>query len=66
MTDEPERDYCAEALASAGVNPNEGGGTNIGWKSGSFTAAQLQSMMFPPLSWILPNTIPAEGVTLLC
>ena len=36
------------------------------WESGSFTAAQLQFMQFPPISWIVPNIIPAEGVTLLC
>jgi AAA domain len=36
------------------------------WKSGSFTAKQLQSMEFPPTSWILLDIIPAEGVTLLC
>jgi len=36
------------------------------WKVGSFSAKELQSMRFPPLSWIIPNIIPAEGVTLLC
>jgi hypothetical protein len=36
------------------------------WKSGSFTAKELQSVQFPPVSWIVPNIIPAEGVTLLC
>ena len=36
------------------------------WKIGSFSAKELQSMAFPPLSWIVRNIIPAEGVTLLC
>jgi hypothetical protein len=36
------------------------------WELGSFTAAELQCMQFPPISWIVPNIIPAEGVTLLC
>ena len=36
------------------------------WELGSFTAAQLQCTQFPPISWIVPNIIPAEGVTLLC
>jgi hypothetical protein len=36
------------------------------WKIGSFSAKELQSMTLPPLSWIVPNIIPAEGVTLLC
>jgi AAA domain len=36
------------------------------WKIGSFSAKELQSMAFPALSWIVPNIIPAEGVTLLC
>ena len=36
------------------------------WKVGSFSAKDLQKMTFPALSWIVPNIIPAEGVTLLC
>jgi AAA domain len=36
------------------------------WKSGSFSAKELQSMEFPPISWIVRNIIPAEGVVLLC
>jgi AAA domain len=36
------------------------------WKAGAFSARQLQSMQFPPIAWIVPNIIPAEGVTLLC
>ena len=47
-------DYVSEALAGAR------------WKSGSFTAKELQSMEFAPISWVVPNIIPAEGVTLLC
>jgi AAA domain-containing protein len=35
------------------------------WKSGCFTAAQLQCMQFAPITWIVSNIIPAEGVTLL-
>jgi hypothetical protein len=48
-----ERDYCEEALRGL-------------WSRETFTAAQLQKMMFPPISWIISNIIPAEGVTLLC
>jgi hypothetical protein len=36
------------------------------WKQGTFTAEQLQGMAFPPVSWIVPDIIPAEGVALLC
>jgi len=36
------------------------------WAEGTFTAEQLQGMTFPPISWIVPNIIPAEGVALLC
>jgi len=36
------------------------------WKDGIFTAKQLQSMTFDPIAWVLPQIIPAEGVTLLC
>ena len=37
-----------------------------GWKQGTFTAKQLQDMTFPPVSWIVKDMIPAEGVALLC
>jgi RecA-family ATPase len=47
-------DYCEEALGGPA------------WRRGAFTAAQLQEMEFPPISWIVSNIIPAEGVTLLC
>src|SRR6516225_6145933 len=36
------------------------------WKSGSFSAKELQSMRFSPIAWIVRNIIPAEGVVLLC
>jgi hypothetical protein len=36
------------------------------WMEGAFTAQQLQGMTVPPVSWIVPDMIPAEGVTLLC
>jgi AAA domain-containing protein len=36
------------------------------WRQGTFTAEQLQEMKFPPVSWIVPDIIPAEGVALLC
>jgi AAA domain len=36
------------------------------WSRDAFTAAQLQKMSFPSIAWIIPNIIPAEGVTLLC
>ena len=38
----------------------------VGWREGTFTGAQLREMTFPPVSWIVPDIIPAEGVTLLC
>jgi AAA domain len=36
------------------------------WKSGAFSAAELQRETFPPLKWIIPNILPAEGLSLLC
>ena len=46
---------------------NEGAASfEAAWKNGSFTAEQLQNMTFPALSWVVPDIIPAEGVTLLC
>jgi hypothetical protein len=36
------------------------------WKQGAFTAEDLQSMAFPPIAWVVPDMIPAAGVTLLC
>jgi hypothetical protein len=36
------------------------------WKQGAFSAKQLQAMTFDPIAWVLPQVIPAEGLTLLC
>jgi hypothetical protein len=36
------------------------------WRQAAFTAEDLRLMTFPPTSWIVPEIIPAEGVTLLC
>jgi RecA-family ATPase len=36
------------------------------WKDESFTAAELQTEIFPALRYIVPNIIPAEGLALLC
>lgn len=36
------------------------------WQQAAFTAEQLRLMKFEPISWIVPEIIPAEGVTLLC
>jgi hypothetical protein len=37
-----------------------------GWRQATFTAEQLRLMKFQPIAWIIPEIIPAEGVTLLC
>jgi len=79
---EGNRDYVGEALkrgssspeaatSTASFNGGEALGDNTAaqqpaWKVGSFSAKELQKMTFPPLSWVIPNIIPAEGVTLLC
>jgi Bifunctional DNA primase/polymerase, N-terminal/AAA domain len=39
---------------------------SMGWKTGLFSAADLQDMTFTPIAWIAPDIIPAEGTTLLC
>jgi hypothetical protein len=36
------------------------------WQQAAFTAEQLRLMTFEPIAWIVPEIIPAEGVTLLC
>jgi hypothetical protein len=57
------------ARSNGGDHPALGDNTAAqqqAWKIGSFSAKELQSMTFPPLSWIVPDIIPAEGVTLLC
>jgi hypothetical protein len=36
------------------------------WKQGSFTAEQLQKMKFTPVSFLVKDIVPSEGVTLLC
>ena len=68
------RDYCSEALAGAGIKSDGAQQAQITkaqhpakpWNDAAFTAAQLQCMEFPPISWIISNIVPAEGVTLLC
>jgi hypothetical protein len=37
-----------------------------GWQQAAFTAEDLRLMTFEPISWIVTEIIPAEGVTLLC
>jgi hypothetical protein len=36
------------------------------WQSGTFTAADLQTMDFPPFAWIVEDILPAEGTALFC
>jgi hypothetical protein len=36
------------------------------WKEGIFTAKDLQRMKFEPLSFLVKDLVPAEGVALLC
>jgi len=36
------------------------------WQQAAFTAEQLRLMKFEPISWIVQEIIPTEGVTLLC
>jgi len=74
---EGNRDYVGEALSRVTKAAPRKGKVNGGdhralgddaeaWKIGSFSAKELQSMTFPPLSSIVPNIITAEGVTLFC
>jgi AAA domain len=74
------RDYVGEALKPVSRRPDKAkpnGSAHLdpddhtparqpGWKNGSLTAKELQKMTFPPLSWIVPDILPAEGVTMLC
>src|SRR5262245_34492551 len=70
-----KRASSSPAVATSTARSNGGDDAALGdntaaqqsaWKGGSFSAKELQSTTFPPLSWIVPNIIPAEGVTLLC
>jgi hypothetical protein len=36
------------------------------WRQHAITAEQLQHKVFDPISFVIPDLIPAEGVTLLC
>jgi AAA domain/Transcriptional regulator, AbiEi antitoxin len=36
------------------------------WKNGTFTGKQLQDMEFSPISFLVENIIPDQGVTLMC
>ena len=55
-----------DVLGVASSDGHDTGGGKASWRDNSFSAKDLQTMAFPPLAWIVPNIIPAEGVTLLC
>jgi hypothetical protein len=62
-----------ERAREADKKPRENGGhrqppppQEPQWKQGSFTAEQLQGVKFTPVSFLVKDIIPAEGVTLLC
>jgi RecA-family ATPase len=55
---------AAEAIAQNGKDAVAEAPAN--WRQVAFTAEQLQRMKFEPISWLVSNIIPAEGVTLLC
>ena len=42
------------------------GCTPFTWQQAAFTAEQLRLMRFEPISCIVPEIVPADGVTLLC
>src|SRR5262245_42392624 len=57
------------ARFNSGDDPALGGNTaaqQAALNVGSFIEEELQKMTCPALSWVIPNIIPAEGVTLLC
>ena len=59
--------HKAKANGGAHRDPDDNTPTqHSAWKSGSFSAKELQSMEFAPIAWIVRNIIPAEGVVLLC
>jgi len=51
--------YIQEELKQKGAQTG-------GWQQAAFTAEDLRLMTFEPISWIISEIIPAEGVTLLC
>src|SRR5262249_56083838 len=64
----PPNSAVQKAMANGGAprDPDDHTATQQSdWKSGSFSAKELQSMEFPPIAWIVPNIILAEGVVLL-
>jgi AAA domain len=52
----------ANGSAAADHNRSSGGT----WRHGLFSAEALRTEEFPPLTWIVTNILPAEGVALLC
>jgi AAA domain len=60
-TEEPNQEPESQQQEQSTPPPHE-----PQWKVGSFTAAQLQEMKFPPTSFLVEGIIAAEGVTLLC
>src|SRR6516165_4461609 len=40
--------------------------TGYNWRQFAFTAKELKTRVFPPVTFIVPGLIPSEGVTLIC
>jgi hypothetical protein len=57
-----------EHMGKAREQMMKGKGAQAGgnWQQAAFTAEDLRLMTFEPIAWIVPEIIPAEGVTLLC
>jgi predicted ATP-dependent serine protease len=41
-------------------------GARKSWRQFTFTSKELKARTFPPIAFIVPGLIPAEGVTLIC
>jgi hypothetical protein len=59
-SDQQQKDGHAEP------NGNADSEASTAWRQAAFSAEDLRLMTFEPISWIIPEIIPAEGVTLLC
>ena len=42
------------------------GATGYNWRQFVYTSKQLRTMVFPPITFIVPGLIPSVGVTLIC
>ena len=49
--------------ANGGAQDQPKGATGYNWRQFVYTSKQLRTMVFPPITFIVPSLVPTEGVT---